>query len=42
VTDFVSKTGYLEPEIEEVYKKLGLKILGEVESEKSEAAVKIR
>jgi len=37
VTDFVSKTGYLEPEIEEVCKKLGLMILEEVESEKSEA-----
>jgi hypothetical protein len=32
VTDFVSKTGYIEPEIEEVCKKLGMKILGEVES----------
>jgi len=36
VTDFVSKTGYIESEIEEVCKKLGLKILEEVESEKTE------
>lgn len=40
VTDFLTKTGYLELEMEEVCKRLALKILEEVEREKAD--VKMR
>ncbi len=39
VTTFLTKTGYLEPEIEEVCKRLALKILEEVAREEAEVDV---